>query len=229
MFSVPAGKAVCVIGPSGGGKSTLCDAVTGALTDGAAALVPKGMRIAQLVATGSMLPWLTVGENVRVECFLRHEKPSGRLEGYLRKLGLPISTVGARLPSQLSLGMRQRVELAIALSISLDLLVIDEGLSGLDLERREAAFQLLRAELLATGGSLILATHSLGDVVSFGDLLYVIVEGQLSPPMSLERKPGTGGKIADRHLEALILKGDFISLAKHAASHVCGAGASEAR
>jgi molybdate transport system ATP-binding protein len=171
-----AGETLVVAGPNGAGKSTLVEALAGLLPldDGQLLLdgevlerssdgtrVPARRRSVGIVFQGLWLfPQLSARENVgyglrargvsRREARTRADALLGRLE---------LDSVGDRKPSELSGGEAQRVALARALAVEPRLLMLDEPLSALDVERRPRVRALLQATLEEFSGVRLVITH----------------------------------------------------------------------
>ncbi|HTF51992.1 MAG TPA: ABC transporter ATP-binding protein [Pseudonocardia sp.] len=172
---------VCIIGTSGGGKTTLLRAVAGLLPassgcvrlDGEEIVAPTP-RIAMVFQQFGLFPWKTVRANVeyglRVQ---RRTDESGRVDRLLEIMNL--AQVAGRYPHQLSGGMKQRVGIARALSVEPELLLLDEPFSAVDAITRE----LLRNEVLQlwernTEMTGMLITHDIDEAILMADRIVVI-------------------------------------------------------
>jgi ABC-type Mn2+/Zn2+ transport system ATPase subunit len=175
-FTVPAGRLVAVLGPNGGGKTTLFRALLGELpvrrgtveVAGRPAYVPQTDR-ARLDFPASALDVALMGSYARTPWWRRlgrHEHDRARAA--LERVGLAdraASPFGA-----LSGGQRQRVLIARALVQDARVLLLDEPLSGVDAvsaARIEHVFGELRAE----GRSLLVATHDVALAHAYDDVL----------------------------------------------------------
>jgi zinc transport system ATP-binding protein len=169
----------CVIGPNGGGKTTLLKLILGLLEPAAGRIEVLGLppvkarpkigympqfatfdpvfpvRVSDVVLMGRLGPHRAVGP------FGRHDMEA--VEGVLHSVGL---AGFEKIPfSDLSGGQRQRVLLARALASDPTLLLLDEPASGLDQKVEQDFFQLLRH--LNETKTLVLVSHDLGFVQSF--------------------------------------------------------------
>lgn len=190
-----AGHPLAIIGPNGAGKSTALLAIAGALPlDGGHVRVaghalaeaeagldrPAAERGIGVVFQGyALFPHLTVRENVafgpRAQ---RRGRQAARLEAdeWMARLG--ITALADRLPGQLSGGQAQRVALARALAARPRALLLDEPLSALDVEVRDAVRHELSAHVRAFAGATIVVAHDRDDVAVLADHVVVIEGGR---------------------------------------------------
>src|SRR3954463_5662708 len=111
-LDVAEGEFVCLLGASGGGKSTLLNLVAGLDRPSAGTVHVPGGRAALMFQEPALLPWLTAGQNVELALRLRGVPRKERKEQATELLGLVRLEGAYRLrPHELSGGMRQRVAL----------------------------------------------------------------------------------------------------------------------
>ena len=195
--TLAAGGSLGVIGASGSGKSTLLRALAGLLPVQAAELSgsagtllgiagPERRRRQRRIALvfqeprASLNPCRTVGsmlEEVLAPGSGRGQGGAGTVASLLEQVGLE-PALRLRLPSTLSLGQCQRVQVARALAQAPDVLLLDEVTSALDSIASRALVQLL-LRLRAAGTALVLASHDLALVESLCDELLVLEQGQV--------------------------------------------------
>ena len=225
-LEVRRGEFVSVIGPSGGGKTTLLKAIGGLLQPTSGTITIDGAspeesqrlkRIGFVFQEPALLPWRTVAQNVELPL----EVNRGKVPPDTSAAGRLIETVGLDEfreyhPHQLSGGMRQRVAFARALVMDPDVLLMDEPLGSLDeITRTTMRYELLRVwEALST--TVVLVTHSIVEAVMMSDRVVVLssrpgrVVGQVPIDLprpreeALERAPDFL-KLADRVKELLTL------------------------
>lgn len=180
--SVARGEFVCLLGPSGCGKTTFLNAVAGFLPISSGALTLKGTPIdrpgpdrAMVFQQPSLLPWRDVLHNVTYGLEMagrlpRHEA-AARGGALLELVGL--ADFARSFPRQLSGGMQQRVNLARALAVEPELLLLDEPFASVDAQTRE----LLQVELLRickqAGVTALFVTHDIGEAVFLADRVCV--------------------------------------------------------
>jgi len=186
-LTVAQGEFRCLLGPSGCGKSTLLNIVAGfekasdgeSLLEGKAILGPGSDRVVVFQdSSASLFPWLSARENVEFGPQLRGDSPKhcrDLSERYLELVGL--SADRDKFPSQLSGGMRQRVQIARALAMNPKMLLMDEPFGALDSHTRRR----MHAELLriwqSTGTTILFVTHDVGEAISLADTITVLSMG----------------------------------------------------
>jgi nitrate/nitrite transport system ATP-binding protein len=141
-LSIRAGEFIAIVGFSGSGKTTLISALAGLIQPDSGVLLKEGKPITEpgpdrgvVFQNYSLMPWLTVFENVALavnEIFKNwsSEKRKAHTEKYVRMVNLGAAM--DKKPAELSGGMRQRVNVARALAANPDILLLDEPLSALD-------------------------------------------------------------------------------------------------
>jgi nitrate/nitrite transport system ATP-binding protein len=141
-LSIREGEFVAIVGYSGAGKTTLISMLAGLTAPDAGSIALAGEPItgpspdrAVVFQNYSLLPWLTVAENIQLaveQVFPKwsREQLRGHVERYIAMVNL--SHAKTKKPSELSGGMRQRVSVARALAMDPKILLMDEPLSALD-------------------------------------------------------------------------------------------------
>jgi len=174
------GEFVCLLGPSGCGKSTLLNAMAGFLSptsgeikvDGEVVRKPDPRRIFVFQERG-VFPWLTVEGNIGFGLSkLPRTEREQRIAHYVKMVGL--EGFEKTYPQELSGGMKQRVEVARALAVNPDMLLLDEPFGALDSITR----LIMRAELLriweAERKTIIFVTHDIDEAVQLADRVVVM-------------------------------------------------------
>lgn len=182
-FTVAPGERVVVIGPSGSGKSTLLDllallvppdaagrfmlCVGDESHDVAAAWVRTRSALARIRArhigyvlqTGGLLPYLSVAENIRLSARLLGHPAAGHVGTLAEQFD--IGALMRRYPAQLSVGQRQRVAVARALSHRPALVLADEPTAALDTRLAQVVAGALAEASSAAGAALVVVTHDM--------------------------------------------------------------------
>lgn len=178
------GEFVCLLGPSGCGKSTLLNivgglfkptegscTVDGRLVDGA----PHPDKIAFVFQESTLFPWYTVIENFHIALKFQgipRTEWDDRAMAALRAVGM--ASFARHYPEQLSVGMRQRVNMARGICVGTDILLMDEPFAALDEQTRMVLGEDLSQLLAATGKTIVFVTHSLAEAVFLSDRIAVM-------------------------------------------------------
>lgn len=151
-WTAPQTGLVWLDAPSGGGKTTLFRAIAGLvpLADGR---VEAPERISYAFQEPRLLPWYSAWENVAIVC---PDKAPAEAKARLLRFGFTESELDLR-PTQLSGGMRQRVNLARAFHYDGDLFLLDEPFTGLDAENVARVSDAVRA--MASRRLVLLVDH----------------------------------------------------------------------
>jgi len=179
-LEVSEGEFVCLVGPSGCGKSTLLNAIGGLLSptegtvsiDGEIVRGPDPLRIFVFQERG-VFPWLTVEGNIGFGLFkLSRSEREQRVAYYVKMVGL--QGFEEAYPSELSGGMKQRLEVARALAVNPDMLYLDEPFGALDSITRHT----MRGELLriweTERKTIVFVTHDIDEAVQLADRVVVL-------------------------------------------------------
>lgn len=162
------GEFVAIVGPSGCGKTTLLNLISG-YEKSVSGSIKRNGELRMVYQQDGLFPWLTVNENIGLG--LRHLKDKTEKK---RQVNEAIELIGLQgfehhYPHQLSGGMRQRVELARALSGESDVLLMDEPFSALDyLTRLKMRNELVRL-LKERPRTVILVTHDIEEAAQLAD------------------------------------------------------------
>jgi len=203
------GVVVAIIGPNGAGKSTLLRTLAGlsavdtgsvriddVVVDDGRSFVPTQDRAVGVVFQDyALFPHLTVLENVafgpRARRTSKHAARARALDA-LDRLG--VADLADRRTADISGGQAQRVALARALVTEPRLLLLDEPLSALDAETREAVRTELDVTLAGFDGCTVLVTHDPLDALLLADRVIVLEGGRIvqdASPVDLARRPLT--------------------------------------
>ncbi|GAA5514249.1 vitamin B12 import ATP-binding protein BtuD [Deinococcus carri] len=183
-LTVPHGEFLAVIGPSGGGKSTLLRVLAGLLRP-QEGTVEVASPPALMFQDNRLLPWRTALRNVGLPRDLG--TGSGLDPGEaLHQVGL--DAYAGYYPAQLSGGMRARVALARALAQSHDVLLLDEPFAALDALVRERFNTELRHLHDKTGRTTVLVTHSIREAAWLADRVAVLRGGRIVAILDTRQK-----------------------------------------
>lgn len=186
-FDVAPGEFVALVGPSGCGKSSLLGAMAG-LVPYEGDLCTQGRQVTKPTASTSMVfqaaalfPWRTVAANVGYGLELRgdrKEQVRERVEEMLYLVGL--EGMAQSYPHEMSGGMQQRVNLARALAVDPEILLLDEPFAALDAQTREEMQDELLRIWQQTRKTSILVTHQIDEALLLADRVMVMSRGPRS-------------------------------------------------
>jgi NitT/TauT family transport system ATP-binding protein len=196
---VEAGEFVAIVGPTGCGKSTLLNVIAGLVRPDTGSIRLDGVPIAgpgrdraMVFQSAALFPWRTVLGNVAYGLELQG---AGRTEAcsqareFINLVGL--AGFEESFPRELSGGMQQRANLARALAVRPELLLLDEPLAALDAQTREYMQNELQRIWMQTRHSAVLVTHQIREAVYLADRVAVMSErpGQIKAviPIDLPR------------------------------------------
>ncbi|MGP8310618.1 ABC transporter ATP-binding protein [Enterocloster aldenensis] len=181
-FDVEEGDLLCVVGPTGCGKTTFLNSLTKIydITEGQILLDgkevnPKVNNMAYIFQGNSTMPWLTVEKNVSFGLDIK-KVPSARkkelVDKYLDIVGL--TEYRNYYPNQLSSSMLQRVGIARAFATEPELLLMDEPYGQLDIELRFKLEDELVKLWQMTKTTVIFITHNIEEAVYLGNKIMVL-------------------------------------------------------
>jgi ABC-type multidrug transport system ATPase subunit len=171
------GDSVALLGPNGAGKSTLLALLAGALEPSTGRVErSKGIRVGWAPQRPAQYGRLSARENLELFARLEGEAdPRAAAELLLAAFDLP----GEAAPSaNLSVGNRQRLNLAISLLGNPNVLLLDEPTAALDPEQRRRLWERTEA-LRAAGGAIVFATQNLDEVARSADRVAALRDGRL--------------------------------------------------
>ena len=195
-LNIPKGCVYGLLGPNGAGKSTTLKMITGIMkpTDGEIIYDGKPWSRAILEEIGALIENppiyenLTARENLEVRAILLGVAKS-RIDEVLKTVSL--TNTGKKKAGQFSLGMKQRLGIALALLANPKLLILDEPTNGLDPIGIEELRELIKT-FPEQGMTVILSSHILSEVQMCADYIGIIsdgvlgYEGKLLPGQNLE-------------------------------------------
>lgn len=181
-LDIEPGEFVCVVGASGSGKSTLLRVIDGMLP-ATAGRVSVGGRVvegpgddqAMVFQSDNLLPWMTVEDNVAYGLRLAGmSKKESRLRAAVQLERVGLARTAKQFPRQLSGGMRQRVNIARALAVDPQVLLLDEPFAALDAQTREIMSSELLGIWSADQKTVVFITHQIDEAVYLADRVVVL-------------------------------------------------------
>jgi nitrate/nitrite transport system ATP-binding protein len=182
------GEYVSIIGHSGCGKSTLLNIVAGLLQASEGGVLLEGREVnapgpdrAVVFQNHSLLPWLTVRENVALavnKVFRGSRSRAERRDWIMQNLGLVHMVHAAdKRPHEISGGMKQRVGIARALAMEPKILLLDEPFGALDaLTRAHLQDQVMEIHA-RLANTIIMITHDVDEAVLLSDRIVMMTSG----------------------------------------------------
>ena len=208
-LSVRRGEFLAIIGPSGGGKSTLLRVIAGLLRP-EAGTVSVSTPPAFVFQDYRLLPWRTVLKNVRLPA----ELGLGQMPAHEALKLVGMQDYGGYYPAQLSGGMRARIALARALAQSGEVLLLDEPFAALDALVRERFNDELLHLHDKTGRTTVLVTHSIREATYLADRVAVLRGGRIVTVLDTGRmgRASAYTEGLEAELRALLGEGDSTRL-----------------
>ena len=176
------GELVCLLGVSGGGKTTLFNVISGLLRPDAGRVLLDGRditgrpgSISYMLQKDLLLPYRTIEDNVALPLVLRGVKKQAAREQVrpmFRQFGL--EGTQTKYPAQLSGGMRQRAALLRTYLFSQDVALLDEPFSALDTLTKSAIHQWFLDVMEQIQLSTLFITHDIDEAILLSDRIYLL-------------------------------------------------------
>lgn len=208
-LKIEEGELVCVLGTSGGGKTTLIKLINRLHDPDAGQVLVEGRDVAQadpvelrrgigyVIQQTGLFPHMTVAENIAcVPEILKWDRAriTARVDELLNLVGLDPVEFKDRYPRQLSGGQQQRVGLARALAANPSLMLFDEPFGAIDaITRATLQDELLRIHR-GSGKTFIFVTHDIAEALKLGTKVLVLDQGrvqQYGTPCEVLESPAT--------------------------------------
>ena len=172
-LTIREGEFVAVVGPSGCGKTTLLNILSG-FDQATSGRVERSGAVRMVFQQDGLFPWRSAAENIEIGLrdVTNPQERARQRDEMLTLIGL--DGFAGHYPHQLSGGMRQRVELARALSGNSDVLLMDEPFSALDyITRLRMRLELVRL-LKERPRTVVLVTHDIEEAAQLADRVIVL-------------------------------------------------------
>ena len=189
-LNIADGEYFVLLGPSGGGKTTLLRSIGGFIRPDSGSVNIKGQNVDDLspdrrptsmVFQGfALFPHMNVSQNIGYGLKLK-SIDKNIIENKVNKMTDLVGLKGLsnRMPHELSGGQQQRVQLARALILENDVLLLDEPLSALDAQlRKDMCIELKRLQK-TVGISFVHVTHNQEEAMSVADRIAIIADGEM--------------------------------------------------
>ncbi|MBP8135237.1 MAG: ABC transporter ATP-binding protein [Rhodoferax sp.] len=186
-FTLVRGEFVCIIGHSGCGKTTVLNVLAGLDTASDGYVFMDGREISGpslergvVFQSHALMPWLTVRQNIAFAVVSRWPEWSrAQVNVQVEKFVAMVGLSGAidKKPSQLSGGMKQRVGIARAFSISPKMLLLDEPFGALDALTRGTIQDELMGIVRETQQTVFMITHDVDEAILLADRILLMSNG----------------------------------------------------
>ncbi len=186
-FDMTEGEFVTMVGHSGCGKSTLLNIIAGLERPTAGGIVLAGREISGpgmdrmvVFQNFSLMPWMTVFENIRLAVRAAHPRWSrGEVAAYVQRYVDMVGLTGAegKRPAALSGGMRQRVGLARAFSTQPKVLLLDEPFAQIDALTRGVIQDELVRMWTGSRNTVFMVTHDVDEAILLSDRIALMTSG----------------------------------------------------
>ncbi len=162
-------KINCIIGKSGCGKTTLLNYIS-------EELLKENRRISYVFQNDSLIPWKNIYNNLKivVKKHLRGRELENELDTILGLVGL--SEFKYYYPYQLSGGMKQRVNLARALIVEPEIILMDEPFKSLDIKCKKDIINIVKKFNFEKKITIILVTHDKEEILNLADTVFLLGE-----------------------------------------------------
>src|SRR5438876_433280 len=208
-LKVPTGSITVIIGRSGGGKSVFLKHLIGLVRPDAGRVLVDGVEITHLTGRaldgirrrygvvfqgGALFDSMSCAENVafplREKLRIPADEIAKRVEAALAQVGL--EGVGAKLPAEISGGMRKRVAIARALVTEPEIVFFDEPTTGLDPVLVNTIHRLIHTLHRAFGFTAVMVSHEIPEIFDLADTVAMLHEGRIvavGPPAAIQSSP----------------------------------------
>ena len=176
-----------LIGRNGAGKTTVLKMICGLSTPTSGSVTFMGKtgaelshemnKIGSLIETPGLFPKMSAYQNVKIKCILCGKNDDAYIASLLKQVGL--ENVGKKPAQSFSLGMKQRLGIALALVGDPEFIVLDEPINGLDPQGIAEMREIIRRLSKERGMTVIVSSHILDELAKVADSFGIINDGKL--------------------------------------------------
>ena len=189
------GELVCLLGVSGGGKTTLFNVISGLLPPDEGSVFLDGEevtgqpgRISYMLQKDLLLPYRTIQDNVALPLMLRGvKKKEARAQASALFPQFGLEGTEKKWPGQLSGGMRQRAALLRTYLFSQNVALLDEPFSALDTLTKSAVHEWYLKVMDEIRLSTLFITHDIDEAILLSDRIYLLVDGRIGEEIVVDQ------------------------------------------
>ncbi|MFA5577141.1 MAG: ABC transporter ATP-binding protein [Tissierellaceae bacterium] len=172
----PHGKTTCILGPSGCGKTTLLNIISGLSREDSGRVYGFDGEIAYVFQEDRLIPWKSLEDNLRFVLRGKMEKSQmdNLIDKYLKLVNL--DQYKGYYPSQLSGGMRQRINILRAFIYPSKLIIMDEPFKSLDINTKQTLMDFCKFLREAYEKTCIMVTHDIDEAIKMGQRIVILTD-----------------------------------------------------
>ena len=208
-IQVNKGEIYGLIGRNGAGKTTILKMLSGLSTptEGCYSILGKTgkeleavrSKVGTLIENPGLYPNLSAYENLKLKCIVMDRNEDGYIKELLNLVGL--QDAGKKAAKNFSMGMKQRLGIALALIGDPEIIILDEPINGLDPQGIAEMRDILKTLSKEKGLTIIISSHILEELAKIADAYGIIHDGKLLVEM-------TAGELEEKCGEYTVLKTD---------------------
>ena len=168
-YSIEGKFFLTILGSSGCGKTTLLRILSGVLKPDGGTVHLSCERLAFVFQDDRLIPWITARENIEIA------SPGCDVNGYLRLVGL--EDHGGKYPSQMSGGMKRRLNIARAIAFEPDLILMDEPFNSLDVVMKDHLLEEIKEIWHERKLSIVMVTHDPREAARLSTEIMLVRDG----------------------------------------------------
>lgn len=168
-YSIEGKFFLTILGSSGCGKTTLLRILSGVLKPDGGTVHLSCERLAFVFQDDRLIPWITARENIKIV------SPGCDVNGYLRLVGL--EDHGGKYPSQMSGGMKRRLNIARAIAFEPDLILMDEPFNSLDVVMKDHLLEEIKEIWHERKLSIVMVTHDPREAARLSTEIMLVRDG----------------------------------------------------
>lgn len=200
------GEIYGLIGKNGSGKTTLFRILTGQIFDYHGKVTINGIngkaaKVSAVINSPALFLNMSASQNLKSQAFLLGVHDDSKIESVLFKVGL--RGCGKKAVKEFSLGMTQRLKLAMALLDNPDILILDEPSNGLDpdgiAELRGMLLELNRS----SGVTLLISSHILSELEQIATVIGILHDGRILEEVSMKEIHEKGATLESLYIESI--------------------------